>query len=562
MKWFKNLGIGLKLFIGFFVMILFMGIIGFMGYDSTKKIEYHLNKIFTIRLPSIDFLIETDRDLQQLLVAERSMIFANSKSELFEELVQDYKTNLKQADECWENYKTLELTLDEKVIIPQYEKSREEWGSVSRRVVDGRVADTREGRREALDLTLGDAKEKFELMRNYIDQLTRMNLSIAQNAHQAARETYQRTKFILLSITGIGLLVGIFFTWIIGRGITRPVKEAVAGLKDIAEGEGDLTRRLTANSEDEVGNLTTWFNAFIDKLHRIMIDITGGADTLSSSSKSLLTYSEQMTSGAEGISVKSQTATSSAEGLSSNMNSVAETMEKASANIDMIASAIEEMTITVTEIARRAEKGRTIADDAVSQANRASSRVEGLGESAQDIGKVTETITEISEQTNLLALNATIEAARAGDAGKGFAVVANEIKELARQTADATQEIKAKIDGIQSSTSESVTDIGRISKVIHDVNEVVSGIAAAVEEQSVTAKEIAGNIAQVSQGIQQVNKKTGQSSMASTEIANEIGEVNQAINEISNSSAQVNINAMELSKLSDQLKDMVGKFKV
>jgi methyl-accepting chemotaxis protein len=171
---------------------------------------------------------------------------------------------------------------------------------------------------------------------------------------------------------------------------------------------------LKVVSEDEVGNLTSWFNAFIDKLHSIMIDIAGGADTLSASSKNLLNHSEQMTAGAESITGKSRTATLSAEGMSSNMNSVASTMEQASSNIDMVATAIEEMTVTVTEIAQRAEKGRVIVSDAVSQAKRASSRVEGLGEAAKDIGKVTEAITEISDQTNLLALNATIEAARAG----------------------------------------------------------------------------------------------------------------------------------------------------
>ena len=165
-----------------------------------------------------------------------------------------------------------------------------------------------------------------------------------------------------------------------------------------------------------------------------------------------------------------------------------------------------------------------------------------LGRSAQDIGKVTEAINEISEQTNLLALNATIEAARAGEAGKGFAVVANEIKELAKQTA-ATQEIKEKIDGIQNSTSGTITQISSILKVINDANEIVGTIATAVEEQSVTTKEIANNVAQASSGISEVNENLASSNSAASDISNEISIVSTSIGEISISSGQVDVNA-------------------
>jgi methyl-accepting chemotaxis protein len=188
--------------------------------------------------------------------------------------------------------------------------------------------------------------------------------------------------------------------------------------------------------------------------------------------------------------------------------------------------------------------------------------VDELGSAANEIGKVVETITEISEQVNLLALNATIEAARAGEAGRGFAVVANEIKDLAKQTAEATLEIKGKIGAIQGSTAETVTEIDQISKIINDVNEIVTIIATAVEEQSVTTKEIAGNVAQASQGIQEVNENVAQSSSVSAEIASDISGVNQSAGEISSSSAQVNLSAEELNRMGVKLNEMVGKFKV
>jgi methyl-accepting chemotaxis protein len=353
------------------------------------------------------------------------------------------------------------------------------------------------------------------------------------------------------------LLFGIFFT----RTIISPIKVVVDRIKDIAEGEGDLTARLDVKSGDEIGELAQWFNTFIDKLQSMIRNIIENAETLNRSSSDLSGLSQQMSDGADQMSTKSNTVASAGEEMSSNMDSVAAAMEEAATNVSLVAASAEEMTSTINEIARNSENARTITGEAVSRSQSVSSKVDELGNSAQDIGKVTETITEISEQTNLLALNATIEAARAGEAGKGFAVVANEIKELARQTAEATQEIKARIEGIQNSTSGTVSEIEQISKVITEINEIVSTIATAVEEQSVTTKEIASNVAQASRGIQEVNENVSQSSTVATEIAKDISAVNQAANDMSNSSSQIHLSSKELNDLSEQLRNLVSKFK-
>ena len=344
--------------------------------------------------------------------------------------------------------------------------------------------------------------------------------------------------------------------------ITKPISNVADSLKDIAQGEGDLTKRLEVKSLDEIGELAKYFNIFMEKLQGIIKDIAGNAESLSSSSTELSAISQQMSSGSEQTSGKANTVATAAEEMSSNMSSVSAATEEASTNMGMVATATEEMTAVINEIAQNTEKAQVITGEAVSEAKSASDSVDELGKAAQDIGKVTETITEISEQTNLLALNATIEAARAGGAGKGFAVVANEIKELAKQTAAATGEIKSKITGIQDSTEGTVTQIEQISKVVNDVNELVSTIATAVEEQSVTTKEIANNVVQASQGIAEVTENVAQSSTVAGEIAKDITEVNQASSEMSNSSSQVNMSAEELSKLAEQLKEMVGQFRV
>lgn len=371
------------------------------------------------------------------------------------------------------------------------------------------------------------------------------------------------TRNLILIIGFLIILLLAAALWITtNRLIIKPITKVADRLKDIAQGEGNLTLRLAVTSDDEVGELSKWFNVFIEKLLAIIKEISGNAETLTTSSSDLSTLSGNMSDSADNMSSKSNTVATAAEEMSTNIGSIAAAMEQASTNMGLVATAAEQMTATINEIARNSESARSITGAAVSKANDATKKIDELGQGAQEIGKVTETITEISEQTNLLALNATIEAARAGEAGKGFAVVANEIKELARQTAEATHDIKERINNIQSSTSGAVTQVEGISKVINDVNEIVSTIAIAVEEQSVTTKEIAGNVSQASGGIQEVSENIAQLSTVAVEIAKDISDVNQASNDISNSSSHVDMRSQELSNLAAQLKNMVGRFKV
>ena len=360
-----------------------------------------------------------------------------------------------------------------------------------------------------------------------------------------------------ICVAGI-IVVDLLFT----RSIINPIKDVIFRVKDIAEGKGDLTTRIEIASNDEMGELAKWFNKFLDNLHAMVKNISENSMTLDKSSSELLDLSGIMSEGANNMSSKSDTVACASEEMSLNMNSVAAAMEEASSSMSIVATSAEEMTATINEIAQNSENARTITGEAVSRAQTASVKVDELGNAAQEIGNVTETITEISEQTNLLALNATIEAARAGEAGKGFTVVANEIKELARQTAEATQKIKEKIEGIQNSTSGAVSEIAKILTVINDVDTIVTTIASSVEEQSVTTREIASNVSQASSGIQEVNEKVAHSSTVSKEIAADITDVNRSAGEMANSSSQMSLNSGELSRLAGQLKEMVQKFKL
>lgn len=411
----------------------------------------------------------------------------------------------------------------------------------------------------------GQAEDFFRQSSILVKGAHEINLDILTNLKKRAEATRAKaTRGMAVSaVSGLIFTVAVVLLmfWM-QRGIVQPVVRTSEMLRDIAEGEGDMTRRLDAASKDEIGDMARWFNLFIEKIQDVIRGISASAQSLASSSANLSSISSQMSSGTADMSSRAGGVAAAAEEMSANMNSVAAATEEAATNMGLVASATEQMTSTVAEIARNMEKARNITGEAVADAKSASADIDALGHSAQDIGKVTETITEISEQTNLLALNATIEAARAGEAGKGFAVVANEIKELARQTAEATREIRGKIEGIQRSTQGTVTRIQGIGRVIGEIDGIVSTIATAAEEQSVTMREIASNVAQAAQGIQEVTRNVSESSAVSGEIARDIAGVNQAAGEMADGSNLVKMNAGELSRQSEELRALVGRFKV
>lgn len=365
----------------------------------------------------------------------------------------------------------------------------------------------------------------------------------------------------IISIAAIALIVVAGVIFLISNSIVKPINQVVAGLRAIAEGEGDLTKRLDIKTGDEIGELAGWFNRFMENLQSIISQSAKTTTYVDESSSDLLNIASSLAKGSEDSSTLSMNVSSASEQMSNNLSAVAAVMEESSTNISMIATASEEMSATINEITQNSERARGISDEAVKQAKETSQQMDNLKKSALEISKVTETINEISEQTNLLALNATIEAARAGDAGKGFAVVANEIKELAGQTAQATQDIKAKIESIQETTNSSVSKIGNISTVVEDIHSIINTIATAVEEQSATTSEIASNIAQVSEGIQDANRNVNESSNASQSIAQDIAQVNEAATSVAKNSAQVNTQAENLKQMSEELQTILSKFK-
>jgi methyl-accepting chemotaxis protein len=337
---------------------------------------------------------------------------------------------------------------------------------------------------------------------------------------------------ILLGVALAMLLVGLL-AWLLARSILRPLQALTRNLTDIADGDGDLTQRVDETRKDEFGVLGQTFNRFVKKLAGIIAQIGDQATSMAAASEQLSAGTRQIAGGAEHTSRETTTVAHATDSMSSALTTVA--------------AGAEEMGASIREIATNTSDASQAGAEAVRVAEEASRTVMELGHSSAEISNVIKFITAIAEQTNLLALNATIEAARAGDAGKGFAVVASEVKDLAQETARATEDISQKVRDIQMSATATSEAISRVSEIVLRVNDYQTTIASAVEEQTATTSEMSRNVTEASS--------------SSRDISSSLQSVSTAVNETSSGIVSTEQAVAELAKMSTTLHGLVHQFK-
>ncbi len=450
---------------------------------------------------------------------------------------------------------------------PEAKKTLEEVGSriATWRVTNNQVIEMALQRHfdQAMALADGSGQMNQNAVQVAVGAYIDISTSLIEEAHTQHERTDSRMFWTLIIATILAVGTSLAFGFTIARSITAPLSVGIKILGRIRDGDvsQDVPPDLQSR-QDEIGDLGRSVQALTESLRKLLREISHGVQTMASSATQLTAASSQTAQGVKSMSEKSSTVAAAAEESCATTTAVSSSMERASANLTSVAGATEEMSSTVAEIASNSEKARAISEKAMAQAQTISTIMAELGRAAQEIGKVTETITDISAQTNLLALNATIEAARAGTAGKGFAVVANEIKELAKQTSEATEDIKAKIAGVQNSTTGAVQNIEAITTVIKEIGNTVASTAAAIEEQATVTRNVAGEIAQATAVVREVNDQVAQTASVSRSIASDIASVNVSTSGIREGGEQVESSAVELSRVSEQLKVLVAQFSV
>jgi methyl-accepting chemotaxis protein len=521
MKWFYNLKVMKKLMLGYGILGVALLLVGYTAISDLKLLNDDMNNLYEKHLLAVSHINEANLNLVYI---GRGMLGGLVEGEARLKSIPKYDESFRKELAAYG--KTLE-SAEDKAKLAELEKMYGEFSALNNEALNP----IKEGNKEAAYEIVAKGRQVADRLDDLMGEAAAKAMKDADGERNHAQADYQSSRNLMLGIIIVALLGALALGYLIAQLITRPLNNAVRTVHTVAQ--GDLTARLEVSSQDEVGEMCESLNAFLQTLESSIGSIGKNAHGLAGSAEELTSVSQQMSSNAEETSAQAGV--------------VSAASEQVSKNVQTVATGTEEMSASIKEIAKNASEAARVASNAVLVAEKTNATVGRLGDSSAEIGQVIKVINSIAEQTNLLALNATIEAARAGEAGKGFAVVANEVKELAKQTGKATEDISLKIHSIQSSTEEAVEAIGSIGKVINQINDISNTIASAVEEQSATTNEISRNVAEAAKG--------------AVDISQNVVGVAEAAKGTSSGAGDTQTAAAELARMAAELQSLVGQFK-
>jgi methyl-accepting chemotaxis protein len=521
--------IRLKILVGFLVLAVITAVVGGIAVARLASVAAGADTIYERQLLPAAELAGAEASFLQLRIAVYQHLAATT-----DDARARAESTIADLDGAIDDHvaryrdRTGEASTQEEAGLAEFEGRRSAYleGLQAQLLPASRAGDTDEFNRRAPDVIA-----EYTAASAALDELVEEKRASAVVARDQAGRTATTARNLVIALVLASVGVAVALGSGVSRMVARPLRRTVEVLDAMAA--GDLTGRLDVTTADELGRMASALNRSLARTEETVRTIAGNADVLSGSSEELSTVSHQLQAAAEETSAQS--------------GAVAAAAEQVSANATVAAAGTEEMGASISEIVTSAHDAAQVATTAVDAAARADRTVAQLGDSSAQIGEVIRVITGIAEQTNLLALNATIEAARAGEAGKGFAVVANEVKELAKETATATEDIGSRIVAIQSDAGEAASAIAEISAVIDTINELQATIASAVEEQTATTGEISRSVSEAAAG--------------AAEIASNVAGVARAADDTSAGAGHTSTAAGQLASMAGDLQRLVGQFR-